>query len=102
MVDQRISLCFGLESRSCREALRGARSLFGRMSLRLHPETAEVFHNGKVSVSLGTCKLCLEDKELCKSHFMPQALFDLCRAPGLEPVVLTQKVIMQTSRQTTD
>ena len=72
------------------------------MSLRLHPETAEVFHNGKVSVSIGTCKLCLEDKELCKSHFMPQALFDLCRAPGLEPVVLTQKVIMQTSRQTTD
>lgn len=49
---------------------------------------------------LGRCPLCLEEKELVKSHLIPRAMYDYCRTPESEPVLITSEVIMQTSRQT--
>lgn len=46
-----------------------------------------------------SCRLCLEDKQLVSSHLIPQAMYDYCRAADSEPIVMTSKVVMQTSRQ---
>jgi hypothetical protein len=48
------------------------------------------------------CQLCLEDKELVKSHLIPRAMYDCCRTADSEPVLLTTQVMMQTSRQLQD
>jgi hypothetical protein len=45
------------------------------------------------------CPLCLEDKELVSSHLIPRAMYDYCRTPDSEPVLMTSRVVMQTSRQ---
>ena len=45
------------------------------------------------------CPLCLEDKDVVSSHLIPQAMYDYCRAVDSEPVIMTSKVVMQTSRQ---
>lgn len=45
-----------------------------------------------------TCPLCLEDKEVVTSHLIPKAMYDYCRTPDSEPVVMTSRVVMQTSR----
>jgi hypothetical protein len=45
------------------------------------------------------CRLCLEDKEVVSSHLIPQAMYDYCRAGDSEPVLMTSKIVMQTSRQ---
>jgi hypothetical protein len=40
----------------------------------------------------GTCKLCLKERSLCDSHYMPGALYKHSRAPKLKnphPIVLT-------------
>jgi hypothetical protein len=50
----------------------------------------------------GKCKLCLEEKPLVESHLIPQAVYDLCRTPDSEPVLVTSTVVMQTSRQMQD
>lgn len=50
----------------------------------------------------GICKLCLEPKPLIRSHLMPRALYDLCRAPDSEPVFVSSELMVQTSRQTQD
>lgn len=49
----------------------------------------------------GTCKLCLQHKELHRSHFMPKGLYQYLKAPGYEPVQLTSRVVRPTSLQTT-
>jgi hypothetical protein len=50
----------------------------------------------------GICKLCLLEKPLCDSHFMPRALYAICREEDRDPVLLTQTVMTQSSRQTRD
>jgi len=51
---------------------------------------------------MSQCSLCLEDKELVKSHLIPRAMYDYCRTADSEPVLMTTEVIMQTSRQLQD
>ncbi len=48
------------------------------------------------------CKLCLQHRELRRSHFMPRAIYGNLRAPGYEPVQLTSKVVRPTSLQTAE
>jgi hypothetical protein len=45
------------------------------------------------------CPLCLEDKEIVSSHLIPQAMYDYCRTVDSEPVIMTSRIVMQTSRQ---
>jgi len=45
------------------------------------------------------CPLCLEDKNAVSSHLIPQAMYDYCRSTDSEPVIMTSRVVMQTSRQ---
>lgn len=47
----------------------------------------------------GICKFCLQEKPLVRSHLASRALYDLCRAPDSEPVMVSQEVVMATSRQ---
>lgn len=48
------------------------------------------------------CKLCGIERLLCDSHLLPSALYLLLRSPaGKNPVVVTSKVVMHSSRQTT-
>lgn len=51
---------------------------------------------------IGKCALCLRQKELVKSHLIPRAMYDYCRTADSEPVVMTSKVMMQSSRQMQD
>lgn len=57
--------------------------------------------NGSSHFIIGAmpCPLCLEDKEIVSSHLIPQAMYDYCRTADSEPVLMTTKVVMQTSRQ---
>src|SRR5919109_2834716 len=45
------------------------------------------------------CPLCLEEEELVSSHLISQAMYDYCRTADSEPVIMTSKILMQTSRQ---
>jgi hypothetical protein len=47
----------------------------------------------------GTCRLCLKDRVLRKSHYVGHAIQRLCRLPGEDPILMTPKVIMATPRQ---
>lgn len=50
----------------------------------------------------GTCKLCLEDKELCDSHYMPKRLYAFLQAKQMKnpnPLVLSGKSTKQVSDQ---
>ena len=50
----------------------------------------------------GICKMCLQQGDLIRSHLIPRAVYSLCRTADSEPVKISTKVIMQTSRQTQD
>jgi len=50
----------------------------------------------------GICKMCLQQRELCDSHFMPRALYTLCRSGEFEPVRMSSTLISPTSRQITN
>lgn len=51
-------------------------------------------------MEIGTCKYCLQPNlSLVESHLAPGALYKLCRAPDLEPVMVTTEVVMSSSRQ---
>lgn len=54
------------------------------------------------TVTRGICKLCLREKDLCKSHFLPAAVYDLLRTRDKEPVVLVDGLAMHSSRQAQD
>ena len=50
----------------------------------------------------GTCKLCLEDKELCDSHYLPKRLYAFGRAKQMKnpnPLVVSGKSAKQVSDQ---
>ena len=50
---------------------------------------------------VGRCRLCLNDRELLESHFVPKALYRLVRAgtKGAHPVLVSADERRQTSRQ---
>jgi hypothetical protein len=53
-------------------------------------------------MELGICKLCLKQRPLCKSHLIPKGVYALCRArtsKNPNPLLITHKLSMQTSRQ---
>jgi hypothetical protein len=53
-------------------------------------------------MEVGSCKLCLKKRPLCKSHLIPKGVYALCRAKASNnpnPFVVTHKFSMQTSRQ---
>jgi len=45
------------------------------------------------------CKLCLMHKKLQKSHYLPKALYLLCRQDGRNPIVATSKVVDFSQKQ---
>src|SRR5690348_15528213 len=47
------------------------------------------------------CKLCGLERLLCDSHLLPSALYALLKSPSKDPVVLTSRIVMHSSRQTT-
>lgn len=47
----------------------------------------------------GICKLCLQNKSLQRSHYIPKAFYNLCRSPGRNPIVATPLVIDETPKQ---
>jgi hypothetical protein len=50
-------------------------------------------------MKLGICKLCLRNRQLVDSHLMSRGLYDLCKTPDDDPIFVSGKVIMQSSRQ---
>jgi len=50
-------------------------------------------------VKSGKCRLCLEDKELQASHFIPAGVWKSLRVDGKEAVSITAEKVLQTSRQ---
>ena len=54
---------------------------------------------------IGTCKLCLQTKELQRSHLLSSSLYKKSRwenAPNPNPALLSGRGIMQTSKQVRD
>jgi hypothetical protein len=47
----------------------------------------------------GVCKLCLQPRILCKSHYLGRALHVLSRDDGKNAIVLTPKIITATPKQ---
>ena len=50
-------------------------------------------------VVTGICKLCLKCARLQKSHYLPKALYSLCRQGGRNPIVATTTVVDESPRQ---
>jgi hypothetical protein len=53
-------------------------------------------------MKIGVCKLCLQKRPLCQSHLIPRAVYNICRArkaANPNPLLVTHKFAMQTSRQ---
>lgn len=48
---------------------------------------------------VGWCKLCLKKKPLRQSHLLGRAFYKMCKEAGSDPVVMTPKIILPTSRQ---
>src|ERR1700728_4711680 len=52
---------------------------------------------------VGTCKLCLRDRELCDSHFLPKAVYRRFRkGSNRRPVVMTRNLVIASDRQVHD
>lgn len=50
----------------------------------------------------GQCKLCLKQRDLQKSHLLPQAAYEVCREPGRKnpnPIAASREIVLQTSKQ---
>src|SRR6266849_165054 len=59
-------------------------------------------HGSTMNTASGQCKLCLQNRELRKSHFMPAALWAGARDRSLKnpnPVVMTATVSKTSSNQ---
>lgn len=48
---------------------------------------------------IGTCKLCLQQKKLQRSHLIGKAIFRLCREENEDPVVMTPQIVFSSDRQ---
>ena len=54
-------------------------------------------------MAIGTCAMCLgKDKQLASSHLMPAGLYDTCQSEDSNPIKVSSKIVMETSRQTQD
>lgn len=52
---------------------------------------------------VGICKLCLQERELRDSHYIPASLYRrIKKIAGADPVVMTPKLVMSTGRQIHD
>jgi hypothetical protein len=52
-------------------------------------------------VPIKKCPLCTLDKEIVNSHLIPHAMSQRCKAPDSEPILLTNKIMVQTSKEFT-
>jgi hypothetical protein len=52
-------------------------------------------------VAINKCPLCTLDKEIVNSHLVPHAMWKRCKAPDSEPILLTSKSMVQTSKEVT-
>ncbi len=50
-------------------------------------------------MKIDICKLCLRERQLVDSHLMSRGLYDLCKTPDDDPIFVSNKVIVQSSRQ---
>ena len=50
----------------------------------------------------GKCRLCLEEKQLVRSHLLPRGVYDYFRPAGSDPFIMSEKLIIQSSRQFQD
>jgi hypothetical protein len=50
----------------------------------------------------GTCKLCLQEKQLVSSHLMPRALYQYCYKDEHRPIKYGDGFLLPTDRQTQD
>jgi len=48
------------------------------------------------------CPLCLLEKNVVRSHLIPQAMYDYCRPPGGNPISITSELVIESSRQLQD
>jgi hypothetical protein len=55
-----------------------------------------------LEVRTGKCNLCLDEKDLVSSHLIPRGVYDYCKPPGSDPVILTKELVIQSSRQIQD
>jgi len=46
--------------------------------------------------------MCQLEKQLVKSHLIPRAVYDYCRPPDDDPIIMTNEVVTFSSRQTKD
>jgi hypothetical protein len=53
-------------------------------------------------VPIGKCRMCLQEKELVRSHLMPAALYDYCRKGEHRPIKVGGGFVIPTDRQTQD
>lgn len=53
---------------------------------------------------IGNCKLCLKNKELMDSHFLPASIYKLCRdqASGQNPIAVAGGIAKHSTDQVTD
>jgi hypothetical protein len=51
---------------------------------------------------LGTCKMCLQEKELLRSHLIPRAVHEYTTAGGHKPITLRKGVLMSGNVQLQD
>jgi hypothetical protein len=51
---------------------------------------------------VGKCKMCLKEKAIVMSHFMPRFLYDYCRVGEHRPIKLGGEAVFPTDRQTQD
>lgn len=47
----------------------------------------------------GICKLCGVNSDLQDSHLIPAGVYRYCKAPGFDPVLMTDEFILPTQRQ---
>jgi hypothetical protein len=52
-------------------------------------------------MEFGKCRLCLEDKPLCESHLVPEALYRFCRRGGHTPIAMTEEEVGPSDKEIT-
>lgn len=50
-------------------------------------------------MKIDICKMCLRKRQLVESHLMSRGLYDLCKTPDVDPIFVSNKVIVQSGRQ---
>lgn len=50
----------------------------------------------------GKCPLCLQEKQLLRSHLIPAAMYDYCRPPGGHHISIGSDLVIESDRQLQD